>query len=321
MITVYRQIDGHLVASGSALEPLAGAVWIDLHEPSQDEEKAVEAAISLNIPTRDDMLEIESSSRVYEESGAYYLTADVLASPEGREPELGPVTCVLTKERIVTVRYHAPGSFAFFAKRAATQSLGCADGLSTLMALLETIVDRLADILEGEGRKLDGTTRAIFEAHRPSGRMQVLSALMQRIGRAEDMNGKVDESLTTLARLTQYLTFVLSHKDRGAEKARLKTLTRDIRSLLEVAAKQERKITFQLDATLGVINIRQADVIKIFSVVAFVFLPPTLIASIYGMNFDFMPELQWEWGYPAALVAMVVSALVPYLLFRWKRWL
>ena len=322
MITVYRESGGRLAASGATLEPLAGVVWIDLHAPSAAEEKAVEAALGLNIPTREDMEEIESSSRAYAEDGALYLTAQVVASPEGREPELAPVTFVVAGPRLVTVRYHAPGSIAYFAKRAEAHPLGCTSGMTTLMALMETIVDRLADILEGEGRKLDATTRAIFEAHRPSGRMQVLSALMQRIGRAEDLNGKVDESLTTLARLGTYLALAGGEaKADKADKGRLKVLGRDIRSLLEAAEKHERKITFQLDATLGVINIRQADVIKIFSVVAFVFLPPTLIASIYGMNFDVMPELHWPWGYPLALLAMAVSALVPFLIFRWKKWL
>ncbi len=320
MITVYRETGGRLKASGPALEPLEGVVWIDLHAPSAAEEQAVEAALGLDIPTRDDMQEIESSSRAYVEDGTLYLTAQVMASPEGREPELAPLTFVVAGPRLVTLRYHAPGSIAYFAKRAEAQALGCTGGMTTLLALMETIVDRLADILEGEGRKLEATTRAIFEAHRPSGRMQVLAALMQRIGRAEDLNGKLDESLTTLARLVAYLAQAGAGV-KGAEKVRLKVLARDIRSLLDAAEKQGRKITFQLDATLGVINIRQADVIKIFSVVAFVFLPPTLIASIYGMNFDVMPELHWPWGYPLALAAMAVSALVPYLIFRWKKWL
>ena len=320
MITVYRQSEGRLQAAGSTLEPLDDVVWIDLDSPDATEEAAVETALGLGIPTRDDMQEIESSSRAYAEKGALYLTAQVLASPTGKDPEIGPVTFVVTGSRLVSIRYHSPGSIAFFAARAAGHPLGCTGGLTTFLALMETIVDRLADILEGEQRKLDGTTRAIFEAHRPSGRMQMLAALMQRIGRAEDLNGKVEESLTTLLRLAGFLALSAT-MEKGTEKARLKTLARDIRSLQDIAAKQERKITFQLDATLGVINIRQADVIKIFSVVAFVFLPPTLIASIYGMNFDVMPELHWRWGYPMALAAMAVSALVPYLIFRWKKWL
>jgi magnesium transporter len=320
MITVYRAIGGRLVASGDSLLSLDGVVWIDLENPVANEEQAVETALGIDVPTREDMQEIESSSRAYVEQGVMYLTAQVLASPTSKDPEIGPVSFVVTGQRLVTVRYHAPGSINFFATKAAAQPMGLSGGLATLMALLEAIVDRLADILEGEQRKLDQTTRGIFEAHRPGGRMQVLAALMQRIGRAEDLNGKVQESLDTLLRLVAFLGLV-GGAGKGTVKAGLKTLTRDIRSLQDIAVKQERKITFQLDATLGVINIRQADVIKIFSVVAFVFLPPTLIASVYGMNFAFMPELQWKWGYPMALGAMVLSALVPYLIFRWKKWL
>jgi len=149
--------------------------------------------------------------------------------------------------------------------------------------------------------------------------------VLQRIGRAEDLNGKVNESLGTLLRLVGYLVAASDPSGSpvlaAAEKATAHVLLEDIRSLREVAVVQADKVRFLLDATLGVINIRQSDVIKIFSVVAFVFLPPTLIASIYGMNFVHMPELQWVWGYPLALLAMVVSAVVPYLLFKWKKWL
>jgi magnesium transporter len=148
---------------------------------------------------------------------------------------------------------------------------------------------------------------------------------LQRIGRAEDLNGKVSESLVTIQRLVGYLAVTSEHPDltliKEGERPAVRTLAQDVRSLREAAGTQSAKVRFLLDATLGVINIRQSDVIKIFSVVAFVFLPPTLIASIYGMNFDHMPELEWTWGYPMALGLMVVSALVPYLIFRWKKWL
>jgi magnesium transporter len=131
--------------------------------------------------------------------------------------------------------------------------------------------------------------------------------------------------LATIQRLLGYLSVNAEHPDMqlltDSERPVVRSLEQDVRSLREVAATQSDKIRFLLDATLGVINIRQSDVIKIFSVVAFVFLPPTLIASIYGMNFDYMPELSWPWGYPMALGMMVLSALVPYLFFRWKKWL
>ncbi len=325
MITAYRAAAGKLVAAGSGLEPLAGVVWIDLESPVMAEERAIEAALGLDIPTRDDMQEIEVSSRLYAEEGALYLTAQVLATPEGHDPTIGPVTFVVTPERLVTVRYHAPRSIGVFAARAAQQAMGCVSGQTTLLALLETLVDRLADILEGEARKLDHLTKAIFEAHRPKGKAQTLSVVLQRIGRAEDLNSKVEESLSTLQRILGFLATPTGGAAvsalKGVEKARIKTMLHDIRSLHETCEKQAHKIMFQLDATLGVINIRQSDIIKVFSVVAFVFLPPTLIASIYGMNFKHMPELDWPWGYPMALGAMLMSAVIPYLLFRWKKWL
>lgn len=326
MITAYRAIDGRLVASGAALETLDPLVWIDLESPDPAEEASVETALSLDIPTREDMQEIEVSSRLYAEEGALFLTAQVLATPEGHEAQIGPVTFVVTPERLVTVRYHAPRSIKVFAERAAHQAMGCMSGPTVMLALMETVVDRLADILEGEARKLDHLNRAIFEAHRPNGKAQTLAVVLQRIGRAEDLNSKVEESLSTLQRILGFLavqkgTGPAALALKGMDKSRLKTLAHDIRSLQDTCEKQSRKILFQLDATLGVINIRQSDIITVFSVVAFVFLPPTLIASIYGMNFAHMPELSWPWGYPAALAAMVVSAVVPYLLFRWKKWL
>lgn len=324
MIAAYRADGGRLEKADLTRLPLEDAVWIDLETPTRAEEDAVEAALRLNIPTREDMQEIELSSRLYDEAGALFLTAQVVATPDGTDPEIGPVTFVLMEHRLVTVRYHAPRSISLFADRARTQAMGCVNGQTTLVALLETLVDRLADILEGEARKLDALSKAVFEAHRPSGRAQTLPVVLQRIGRAEDLNGKVSESLATIRRL---LGFVLAPSGagvavlKGLDRGRVKTLVHDIQSLQDTAQTQERKVLFLLDATLGVINIRQSDIIKVFSVVAFVFLPPTLIASIYGMNFDVMPELRWSWGYPLAIGAMVVSAVVPYLIFRWKKWL
>lgn len=323
MIEVYGAVEGKLVAANAS--DLDTAVWIDMHEPKPAEERAVEALLALNIPTREDMQEIEVSSRLYDEKGALFLTAQVLASPDGLETEIAPVTFVLAKGRLVTVRYHAPGSFKVFAERATRTAMGCISGQSTFLALLETMVERLADILEGEARKLDALTRAIFEAHRPRGKAETLAVVMQRIGRAEDLNGKITESLSTIARVLAFLSAptgqAVTAAVDGIDRGRLKVLNRDVRALGETAQVQSRKILFQLDATLGVINIRQADIIKIFSVVAFVFLPPTLIASVYGMNFVHMPELKWVWGYPMALGLMLLSAVVPWAIFRAKKWL
>lgn len=325
MITAWRSHGQRLERLDLADRHLAEALWLDLDCPTEGEEDAVEAALGIGIPTREDMQEIEISSRIYREAGALFLTAQVVASHDARETEIGPVTFVVLPDRLVTVHYHHPGSLKHFADWASRHDTALETGLDALLGLLEAVVDRLADILEGEARKHDALSKAIFAAHRPSGKADTLAVVLQRIGRAEDLNAKVNESLSTVARLVGYLTVTATHPDgltlSAGDQPAARTLLEDLRSLRDVAQAQSEKVRFLLDATLGVINIRQSDVIKIFSVVAFVFLPPTLIASIYGMNFVHMPELQWTWGYPMALGLMVVSAVVPWLIFRWKKWL
>jgi magnesium transporter len=325
MITAYRSHGNRLEKLDLTRDHLTDAVWIDLEVPTRAEEDAVEAALGIGVPTREDMQEIEVSSRIYREDGALYLTTQVVASHDARETEIGPVTFVVLPDRLISVHYHHPGSFTHFAEWAARHDTRLTSGCDALLGLLESVVDRLADILEGEARKLDALSKAVFAAHRPTGKGETLAVVLQRIGRAEDLNGKAGESLATLQRLVGYLTVTAEHPDlqvlTEADSPLARTLAQDIQSLREVAGTQSDKVRFLLDATLGVINIRQSDIIKIFSVVAFVFLPPTLIASIYGMNFDVMPELRWRWGYPMALGLMALSAIVPWLLFRWKKWL
>ena len=329
MISVYGVTDGLLTLLDPAEIGSDRALWIDLESPTKDEEALVEAALAIDVPTREDMQEIEMSSRLYAQNGALFLTAQILATHEPAQTEISPVTFVVLAQKMVTVHYHRPGSFAYFAKWAAANRIVLDGGTRTLLYLLESVVDRLADILEGEARKLDALSNAIFAAHRPKGKAETLAVVLQRIGRAEDLNGKIGESLGTLWRLAGYLAaepVPALAKGKAAKAAPhdrllLKTLQRDVASLREVADTQSVKIRFQLDATLGVINIRQSDVVKVFSVVAFVFLPPTLIASIYGMNFAMMPELQWRWGYPMAVGLMVLSAVIPAIIFRWKKWL
>lgn len=325
MITAFARRGARLERLDLTERHLGEALWIDLEAPTEAEEDAVEAALGIDIPTHEDMQEIEVSSRIYREGGVLFLTAQVIASPEAREAEIGPVTFAVLEDRLVTVHYHGPRSVKYFADWAARHDTALDSGLDALLGLLEAVVDRLADILEAETRQHETLAKAIFAAHRPSGKAGTLGAVLQRIGRAEAMNGKVNESLATVLRLLTYLTSAPETAEGPCLHARQMPIAlaqlQDIRSLREVAAAQAEKVRFLLDATLGVINIRQSDVIKIFSVVAFVFLPPTLIASIYGMNFRYMPELEWSWGYPMALGLMVISALVPYLLFRWKKWL
>ena len=325
MIRYYCNEGGHLALCANPETEFDRVVWIDMLSPSPSDEALVEGLMGFNVPTREDMQEIEMSSRAYDEAGVMFLTAPVLATSKTEKTVSEPVTFVVAGNRLVTVRYHEPHSFVRFVDTAARQVQGCSTGQAVLIGLLETIVDRLADILEAQGRVQTDISKAVFVPKRTAKTGAKLSSVLLRIGASEELNGMAGESLVAIQRLSGFLTARTAQKTTAKvaaqDKARLKTLLRDISSLQDYAGTQKQKLVFLLDATLGMINIQQSDIIKVFSVVAFVFLPPTLIASIYGMNFRFMPELDWPLGYPMALGAMVLSAIVPYLLFKRRGWM
>jgi magnesium transporter len=305
------------------LAHLEQIVWIDLISPGEEEEHRLEQALGIDIPTREEMGEIESSSRLYQESGAIFMIAVLLSQTESVRPVTLPVSFVLAGERLVTVRYEEPRAFRIFSQRAQKIALGLSNGESILIALLEAIIDRLADILERAGNEIDALSRDIFAHHgeKPT-KGRDFQAVLKQIARQNDLSSNVQESLVSLQRLFGFLAQTTTQNKSDKDiRSRVKTLTRDAISLADYASFLSAKITFLLDATLGMINIEQNAIIKIFSVAAVVFLPPTLIASIYGMNFRHMPELEWTFGYPLALLMMIGSAILPYLYFKRRGWL
>lgn len=299
-------------------------VWADLFSPTQDEEADIEQWLGVSIPTREEMEEIEISSRLYVEDGAYFMTATLPAQADSDDPVMSPVTFVLAGNRLVTIRYHEPRAFQTFPLRAEKVATGCTTGETILLGLLEAIVDRLADILERASGGVEAISKDIFN---PKGAMaskrdRDFQRLLKDIGAKETLTSDIRSSLTSLQRLSGFLVNVVGQAKNGKDaKTRVKTLSRDVLSLTDHANFLSQKITFLLDATLGMINIEQNGIIKIFSVAAVIFLPPTLVASIYGMNFEMMPELKWLFGYPFALGMMVVSAILPYWYFRRRGWL
>lgn len=318
MISVYSVVNERLEKGG--LDALStAAVWIDLFEPTPEEEEEVEKALALGVPTREEMQEIEASSRLYKEGDTLYVTTPVLTNADSDAPQNTAVTFILSRLCTVTVRYGNPQSFTTFSNRAMRQRGLAPSSDAVLLGLLETIIDRLADVLERIGGDLDTVSHQIFRA---PGKITDLEVVMRTIGRHGDLASKLRDSLLGVGRVVGFLgqgdEALLGRKDA---KTRLKTVTRDVRSLNEHAAFISSKINFLLDATLGMISIQQNNVTKLFSVVAVVFLPPTLIATIYGMNFRHMPELDWGWGYPLALVLMLASAVLPYFFFKRRGWL
>jgi magnesium transporter len=326
MIAIFAPADAALKKSwGEDLDRLPeNAVWIDLDRPTPEEDQAVERLAGIAVPTREDMQEIEISSRLYIENGARYMTASMMCAADSESPRISPITFILSKHRLVTVRYDSPKPFLLVENKLARGVAPGTTGEMVLLELLDAVIDRAADILERAGSDVDAVSREIFEPEGTArtGHAKRYSDILITIGRKGDLVSKVRESLVSIGRL---VTFVTAETD-GVKwskdmRAQLKTMQRDVGSLSDHASYLSNKITFVLDAMLGVVNLEQNNIIKLFSVMAVVLMPPTLIASIYGMNFKIMPELQWEHGYTMALGMMLAAAVVPYMLFKWKKWL
>jgi magnesium transporter len=325
MLTLYTFSEQRLKQSEYALSVRLpeDVVWVDMLEPSYEEEQLAESALHLDVPTRDEIREIEASSRLYKKMGMLFMTVTVIAKADAPRPETTEVTFILAGARLITVRYAAVQSFTAFISRQQREDHAACDGEQVLMGLLDVIVDNVADILEQVGADLDAVSQEIFnrnEAASASRYEGSLQDFLRRIGRNGDVTSKASESLVSLARLLAFLRQPNQRKHDTGVTSSLDILDRDVRSLTSHATFLADKATFLLSATLGMINIEQTDIIKIFSVAAVIFLPPTLVASIYGMNFQFMPELHWEFGYPFAIMMMIISAILPYRFFKRRGW-
>jgi magnesium transporter len=302
--------------------PSEAAVWIDLISPTVQEDKLVEQLLGIAVPTREEMQEIEVSSRLYVENGARYMTATLMCQSDTATPKTTPVTFILSNHRLCTVRYDEPRPFAIVEHKLARLCPPKVTGETVLMDLLDAVIDRSADILERIGAEVDQISHSIFEPADevdPPSYNDVLKAL----GRKGDLTSKVRESQVSIGRLLLFL----ANEAEGMKwpkdtRLQLQSMQRDMVSLSDHATYLTNKITFLLDALLGIVSIQQNNIIKIFSIAAVIFMPPTLVASIYGMNFHHgMIELDWSYGYPYALALMVIAAVVPLLIFKWKKWL
>ena len=299
------------------------AVWFDLVTPGLQEDKIVERRVGIAVPTREEMQEIEVTSRLYVENGARYMTATLMCQSDTDRPKTTPVTFILSGHRLITVRYDEPRPFMIVGNKLGRACSPAVNGELVLMDLLDAVIDRAADILERIGAEVDQVSHDIFEPEdAPGGRSMSYHAILKTIGRKGDLTSKVRESLVSIGRLLLYLANEADSMRWAKEpRAQLRGMQRDVQSLSDHAAYLSNKIQFLLDALLGMVTLDQNNVIKIFSVAAVVLLPPSLVATIYGMNFKNMPELDWVLGYPMALLLMLMAAVLPYYFFKWKKWL
>ncbi len=322
MLKLY-DVHGNGLALREGQAPCTEAtVWIDLLNPTEEEDRFVEQQLGILIPTRAEMREIEASSRFYEENGAQYMTTFILYNIAGQSPATTALTFILAGNRLVTVRYAEPQSFPIFVQRVEKGEAVARTGAAVMIGLVATMIDRTADFIERLQDEVERLAGNVFEIKGgQQTRSRRLDALLKSIGKQGDLTSKAREASFSLDRLLTY--FASAARERNDEERvhqYIEVAQHDIASLTEHARFLSDRIAFLLNATLGMINIEQNGIIKIFSVASVALMPPTLIASIYGMNFRHMPELSWAWGYPVAILLMVLSGLVPFLYFRRRGW-
>lgn len=304
-------------------DKLQAVRWFDLIHPTSEEDAFVENILGLSIPTLSEMSEIEVSSRLYSEDGAEFMTFVAVTDLDTDRPATSPITFIYKDRCLVTVRYSDTAPFRTFIQRAQKSGASfCVNAESIMLGLFDAIVDRLADALEKSAGQVDSLSAQVFRAsvrRQQKGFRAVIEAIAQR-SHALDL---IRESLLSITRVLAYHTASggIAGKSEADTQAVLHTQQRDVGALIEHAEYLSGRLDFVFNATVGLISTEQNQVIKLFSVASVCLMPPTLIASIYGMNFKHMPELDWALGYPSIVVLMILSAMAPFLYFKSKGWI
>jgi magnesium transporter len=317
---IYSIQEGKLSDNASLDTALNQCHWIDLFSPSTEEKKLVESHLGVKIPTREEMHEIEPSARLYKENDALFMTVNTVKKEGESTYSRVHITFILKQNTLVTLRYNDIAPITSFLQIVTNKpSFPIDSALSLFLGMLETIVYALADTIENLSATLEHFSQKIF--HEKQRKKHDLPRLFISMGLVGENNSKVRISLASINMMLGFLKANITFEDKKRFESRLEHLSVDTADLKEHSAFFESRISFNLDACIGSIHIEQNNIIKIFSVAAVVLLPPTLIASIYGMNFTHMPEINWHYGYPFALILMVLFAIVPYLFFKKKGWL
>ncbi len=301
--------------------------WIDAFDPSPQEITFLQQALGSKIPTRDDLVEIESSSRLMSSDGTLLMSLPATIRDADGYPSATPIGFIVTKDRAATVRFARLPSFESLAKEICAKGEVSRGGMGATITILEMIVDHIADLLERIGGDLDAMSRSIFHNRKLTGKRRgpressdVLHELLQTVGRHADLISKVSESLLGLSRIPPFVLAKGTEIMTSELKARLETIGSDAKSLHEYQDHLANKTQFLLDTLLGLANIEQNNVFRVLTVVSVIGIPPTFVASMYGMNFKMMPELEWTYGYPYGLTLIAISALVPAIWFKRKGW-
>jgi magnesium transporter len=300
----------------------AGSRWIDLVDPTPDEIARVEASFKITVPSRESLVEIEASSRLRANDGILYLSAPLITGTDDMHWQLAPTGFILNGDWLVTVRYSRLG--AFDAVHGRVVGTDCT-APQILILILEEIVDRAADYLERAAEALNEASAMIFVEEGPKEKLGVatrrLRQTMLRIGRTTERMTRVRHSFVTLGRIASFVADRCVPRLEASLRERLQAVRDDINSLDEFETSLANRVQFLLDAAAGFISIAQNDVVKVLTVVSVAGVPPVIVVGIYGMNFHHMPELSWHWGYPFAMLLMLLTTLIPVLWFRWRDWI
>jgi magnesium transporter len=323
LLAIYRDSNGSLQKSKSKTLPKE-VIWIDLLNPTDDEKEFVEARTGVRVPSMDALSEIESSSRLITDHDVIYLSMPLVAQGDTPDPYVSPAGFILSSNVLVTVRFADLPIFESVAEKVhRDETLRSSSGIFTV--LMEALVDRGADVLERLGGELDRVSKSVFRGDPSKRRHTVRSndALRRTLSTVGAIGDRLSQAQIVFLGVGRMIPFVLSLKHDWILTEfgeRLQAVSKDITSLNDYEGYLSNKVQFLLDAVLGFITIEQNDLFKVLTIVSVVGIPPTLMAGIYGMNFKFMPELNWALGYPFGLGVIALSALVPLIWFKWRGW-
>ena len=324
MITVFYKQNSSIHSKkldGDKIVP-PNSLWVDVESASADELDIVQKSCGIKLPSKNDVWKNNILNRLYVENGVAYMTAAIITKQDTPYPRISPVTFILTPDSLITIRDISPTSFNVFAQRLQSFPDSFQTSAQTLEALLEEMITRVAYNMEVVDDTLDNLSHRVFDgelAENGKNPSQMMKILLKELGTCADLNSKTNESLQSINRLLHFFKQTVKNSDELVKD--IEVMIADTHVLTHQADFAADKISFQLDAILGMINIEQNIIMKLFSVFSVFFMPPTLVAGIYGMNFKYMPELEWLDGYPMAIAVMMTCAITPFLYFRRKKWL
>jgi magnesium transporter len=317
--------EGEIAVAPDATALPAEVNWIDAFQPDPTEIDFLQRLLGISVPSLERMSEIETSSRLSVAGSRLVLTMPMVFHDANGLMQSTPLGFILGKDNVVTIRFKPIRACDRNKNAVSTGDHPLPGGAGGFVAVLDSIVDHLADELENLTGELDRLSHTVFrhEDRRPKGAARGdsrdLRQVLRDVGRAGAVTSRISETLLGISRMVPYVAATADFLTPEA-RARLKSLNRDASSLNDYEKHQSDKIQFLLDATLGMINVDQNNIFKILTLVSVVGIPPTLIASMYGMNFKNMPELEWAYGYPYGLCLIALSAIVPLVWFKWRGW-